>query len=67
MAARGSMLGRKQEDAIAALLSQRNLEEAAQSFWRKLCFGTRSGPPQALSNSSCSFLRSFFNVVTNIG
>ena len=31
MAARGSMLGRKQEDAIAALLSQRNVEEAARA------------------------------------
>jgi hypothetical protein len=29
MAARGSILGRKQEDAIAALLTQRNVEEAA--------------------------------------
>lgn len=31
MAARGSMLGRKQEEAIAALLSQRNVEEAART------------------------------------
>jgi hypothetical protein len=31
MAARSSTLGRKQEDAIAALLTQRNLEEAARS------------------------------------
>jgi hypothetical protein len=31
MAARGSILGRKQEDAIAALLTQRNIEEAARS------------------------------------
>ncbi len=31
MAARGSILGRKQEDAIAALLTQRNLEEAART------------------------------------
>lgn len=31
MAARGSTLGRKQEDAIAALLTQRNLEEAARA------------------------------------
>ena len=31
MAARQSMLGRKQEDAIAALLTQRNIEEAAHS------------------------------------
>ncbi len=31
MAARGSMLGRKQEDAIAALLTQRNVEEAARA------------------------------------
>jgi hypothetical protein len=31
MAARGSILGRKQEDAIAALLTQRNIEEAAKS------------------------------------
>jgi putative insertion element HTH domain-containing protein len=30
MAARGSILGRKQEDAIAALLTQRNIEEAAR-------------------------------------
>jgi hypothetical protein len=30
MAARGSNLGRKQEDAIAALLTQKNLEEAAR-------------------------------------
>ena len=31
MAARGSTLGRKQEDAIAALLTQRNVEEAARA------------------------------------
>jgi hypothetical protein len=31
MAARGSTLGRKQEDAIAALLTQRNIEEAARA------------------------------------
>ena len=31
MAARGSTLGRKQEEAIAALLTQRNLEEAARA------------------------------------
>jgi hypothetical protein len=31
MAARSSTLGRKQEDAIAALLTQRNIEEAAHS------------------------------------
>lgn len=31
MAARGSILGRKQEDAIAALLTQRNIEEAAHA------------------------------------
>ena len=31
MAARGSILGRKQEEAIAALLTQRNLEEAART------------------------------------
>ncbi len=31
MAARGSILGRKQEDAIAALLTQRNVEEAARA------------------------------------
>jgi hypothetical protein len=31
MAARNSTLGRKQEDAIAALLTQRNIEEAARS------------------------------------
>jgi transposase-like protein len=31
MAARGSTLGRKQEDAIAALLTQRNVEEAARN------------------------------------
>ena len=31
MAARGSILGRKQEDAIAALLTQRNIEEAART------------------------------------
>jgi hypothetical protein len=31
MAARGSILGRKQEDAIAALLTQRNVEEAART------------------------------------
>ena len=31
MAARGSILGRKQEDAIAALLTQRNIEEAAKA------------------------------------
>ena len=31
MAARGSLLGRKQEDAIAALLTQRNVEEAARA------------------------------------
>ena len=31
MAARGSILGRKQEDAIAALLTQRNVEEAAKA------------------------------------
>ena len=30
MAARGSILGRKQEDAIAALFIQRNIEEAAR-------------------------------------
>ena len=30
MAARGSTLGRKQEDAIAALLTQKNLDEAAR-------------------------------------
>jgi hypothetical protein len=30
MAARGSTLGRKQEDAIAALLSQRSIEDAAR-------------------------------------
>ena len=31
MAARSSNLGRKQEDAIAALLTQRNVEEAART------------------------------------
>jgi hypothetical protein len=31
MAARGSILGRKQEEAIAALLTQRNVEEAARA------------------------------------
>jgi len=31
MAGRKSMLGRKQEEAIAALLSQRNIEEAAKT------------------------------------
>jgi hypothetical protein len=31
MAARGSTLGRKQEDAIAALLTHRNVEEAARA------------------------------------
>src|ERR1035438_2292782 len=31
MAARSSTLGRKQEDAIAALLTQRDIEEAAHS------------------------------------
>jgi hypothetical protein len=31
MAARSSNLGRKQEDAIAALLTQRNVEEAARA------------------------------------
>ena len=31
MAAHGSILGRKQEDAIAALLTQRNIEEAAHA------------------------------------
>jgi hypothetical protein len=31
MAARGSILGRKQEDAIAALLTQRNVEDAARA------------------------------------
>jgi hypothetical protein len=31
MAARGSTLARKQEEAIAALLSQRNMEEAARA------------------------------------
>jgi len=31
MAARGSTLGRKQEDAIAALLTQRNIDEAAHA------------------------------------
>ena len=31
MAARGSILGRKQEEAIAALLTQRNVEEAART------------------------------------
>jgi hypothetical protein len=31
MAARGSILGRKQEEAIAALLTKRNVEEAAQA------------------------------------
>jgi len=31
MAARGSNLGRKQEEAIAALLTQRNIEEAART------------------------------------
>jgi len=31
MAARGSILGRKQKDAIAALLTQRNVEEAARA------------------------------------
>src|SRR5712692_1013539 len=31
MAARGSILGRKQEDAISALLTQRNVEEAAHA------------------------------------
>jgi hypothetical protein len=30
MAVRGSTLGRKQEDAIAALLTQRNVEEAGK-------------------------------------
>ena len=30
MAARGSTLGRKQEDAIAALLAQRSIEDAAR-------------------------------------
>ena len=31
MAARGSILGRKQDEAIAALLTKRNVEEAAQA------------------------------------
>ena len=31
MAARQSSMGRKQEEAIAALLSQRNIEEAAKA------------------------------------
>jgi hypothetical protein len=31
MAARGSTLGRIQEEAIAALLTQRNVEEAARA------------------------------------
>jgi len=31
MAGRKSMLGRKQEEAIAALLTQRNVEEAARA------------------------------------
>ncbi len=31
MAARGSILGRKQEEVIAALLTQRNVEEAARA------------------------------------
>jgi hypothetical protein len=31
MAARGSILGRKQEDAIAAVLTQRNVEDAARA------------------------------------
>jgi hypothetical protein len=31
MAARSSILGRKQEEAIAALLTQRNIEEAARA------------------------------------
>jgi hypothetical protein len=31
MAARGSILGRKQEEAIAALLTQRNVEDAART------------------------------------
>jgi hypothetical protein len=31
MAARGSIFGRKQEEAVAALLSQRNVEEAARA------------------------------------
>src|ERR1700733_7875560 len=31
MAARGSILGRKQEEAIVALLTQRNVEEAARA------------------------------------
>jgi hypothetical protein len=31
MAARKSTLGRKQEDAIAALLNQRNIEDAARN------------------------------------
>jgi hypothetical protein len=31
MAPRGSILGRKQEDAIVALLTQRNVEEAART------------------------------------
>jgi hypothetical protein len=31
MAGRGSSLGRKQEEAIAALLTQRNIEEAART------------------------------------
>jgi hypothetical protein len=38
MAARGSILGRKQEEAIAALLTQRNVEEAA----RAAAVGTRT-------------------------
>jgi len=32
MAARGSILGRKPEEAIAALLTQRNVEEAARTM-----------------------------------
>ena len=31
MAARGSVLGRKQEDAVTALLTHRNMEEAARA------------------------------------
>jgi transposase-like protein len=31
MAARGPILGRKQEEAVAALLTQRNVEEAARA------------------------------------
>lgn len=65
MAGHGAKIGRKQEEAIAALLTQRNIEEAARAAgigtrtlirWLKLPeFGKESqGAPRSCSTIGCA-------------